>query len=306
MQAVTVAQNPLAPIRFGQDELDLIKESKCPESTQAEFNLFVYDSASRGLNPLKNEIYFVKRNVFNPKTGKSEGKASHQVGIDGFRIIAQRSGEYQGQTKVEYGEDIEFGGQKVPKYAEIGVMREGFKEPVWARAYFEEYAQSYNGKLGAMWARMPRLMIAKCAEALALRKAFPDCLAGLYTNDEMGQADTPTSTIKEVQVDPAEIEKERKAIKKAKVEEVASEKANDGTIFEFEDLFSQLSKLFEWDDDKKKQTRENLVGNDVKAVDNDKLIKVNIQLANRLQLEKKAIEAESLFNDVHSNSTKNE
>jgi len=160
-------------IQFGQDEVDLIKQNKCEGATPVEFNLFLYDAQSRGLNPLRNEIYFVKRG----------GKATHQVGIDGFRKIAQSTGEYEGQTKTEFGSAQ----NGIPEYAEVGVYRRGFKEALYARAYFKEYAQSYNGKLGTMWAKMPHLMIAKCAESLALRKAFPAELAGLYTGDEMGE-----------------------------------------------------------------------------------------------------------------------
>jgi phage recombination protein Bet len=161
-------------------ERNLIKQSVAPDSTTEEFGLFIYDCQMRGLNPLKKEIYFVKR----------AGKATHQVSIDGFRIIAQRTGEYQGQTKVEFSEDqVQVGDLSAPEFAEVGVWRNGFKEPVVARAYFDEFKQEFKGKLGTMWAKMPRHMLSKCAESLALRKAFPDTLAGIYTTEEMGVAE---------------------------------------------------------------------------------------------------------------------
>lgn len=178
-------------------ELQLIKNNIAPESTKDEFNLFIYDSQMRGLNPLKKEIYFVKR----------AGKATHQISIDGSRIIAQRTGGYEGQTPVVFSEDeIETNGISVPEWAEAGVYRKGFREPVVARAYFNEYKQEFKGQLGTMWKKMPRHMLSKCAESLALRKAFPDTLAGLYTNEEMQIADLEVKSAEGAEVNQVEPE----------------------------------------------------------------------------------------------------
>jgi hypothetical protein len=120
---------------------------------------------------------------------------STQVSIDGFRLIAQRSGEYAGQLGPQWcGEDEQWRevwprSKGLPTAARVGVLRTNFEHPLWAVALFDDYAQrNKEGQPSAMWAKMPALMIGKCAEALALRRAFPQELSGWYAPEEMMQA----------------------------------------------------------------------------------------------------------------------
>ena len=88
------------------------------------------------------------------------------------------------------------------------ILRRDFTEPLYSVATFDSYAPKREGKLTGNWVRMPDMMIAKCAESLALRRAFPQELSGLHTAEEMAQADDQPKDVtppKEKPVQPADL-----------------------------------------------------------------------------------------------------
>lgn len=172
--------NALAPTDVfspSTEQRQLIRETFAPGSTDPEFRVLMAVAERRNLDPFLRQIFFVKR--YNSQT-RTETWA-HQVSIDGLRAIAERTGKYDGQDEPEY----EVEGAKII-LCKVKVYRKDWSRPAVGVAYWAEYAQTNrDGKVTSMWAKFPRVMLAKCAEALALRKAFPEGCGGLYTPDEM-------------------------------------------------------------------------------------------------------------------------
>lgn len=177
-------------IEFTPEQIQLIKTQIAPKATDDELKLFLYQAQRTGLDPLARQIYCIHR--------KSQGveKMTIQTSIDGFRVIAERTGDYGGQSAPIFEE---FNG--MPTKCTISVFRfrgETRYEASIAVAFFNEYVQlkdeyANNQRTGRkvpadMWAKMPHTMLAKVTEALALRKAYPQDLSGLYTTDEMAQS----------------------------------------------------------------------------------------------------------------------
>ena len=181
----------LEGIKIRRSEIELIKRTIFKDATDDELALFFYEAKRRGVHPMDRMIFPVVR-----KDASGERHVTFQMGIDYLRAAGEETGKYVGQDPIQYGNPIKITGEKegeeieVPDYAEATVLRrdesgEIIKIP--HRAYWKEYYPK-DFKLGFMWRKMPFNQLGKCAEAGALRKAFPRKLGGLYINEEMEQA----------------------------------------------------------------------------------------------------------------------
>lgn len=168
-----------------EKQIAALKQLGLTNAPKGDLGVFLHYAQRTGLDPFARQLYMIERG----------GRYTIQASIDGLRIVAQRSGEYAGQAGPFWcGEDGEWIdvwlSDQPPVACKVGVFRQGFIEPLWAVAKFS----SYNAGT-PIWRKMPDTMIAKCAEALALRKAFPNDLSGIYTSEEMAQADVPMKPV---------------------------------------------------------------------------------------------------------------
>jgi phage recombination protein Bet len=174
--------------QWTQEQTQLISSTIAPGCTADELKLFAYACQRTGLDPFSKQIYAIKRG----------GKLTIQAGIDGLRSIAERSGELDGSATFWIGDaegsqwsDVWLG-SKPPAAAKTIIYRKGCSHSFVGVARFQDYNAGGQG----LWSKMPSAMLAKCSEALALRKAFPADMSGVYTVDEMEQETvTVTSTL---------------------------------------------------------------------------------------------------------------
>lgn len=172
--AEVIPYKPTSPPVTSED-LDLIKRTVANGATDSELKLFMFDCRRRGVHPLDKLIHFTKRG----------GKYTPVTSIDYMRAQAARSGEMAGSDDATFDDD---GGESGLVSATVTVYRltRSQRFAYTATARWEEYCPGPGQD--HMWRKMPRTMLAKCAEALALRKAFPQQLAGLHVDEELHQA----------------------------------------------------------------------------------------------------------------------
>lgn len=165
---------------FSLEKIKTIKSLLGGDLTESELSIFLYNCQRFSLDPIAKQIYAIKRN----------GRMTIQTGIDGFRAIADRTGKYAPGKATHY--QIENGHlisatAYVKKLTADGTWHE-VSETAFNHEY-NPYLKANPPKFDSVWKTLPSVMLAKCAEARALRRAFPESLGGIYTDDEMDQAD---------------------------------------------------------------------------------------------------------------------
>jgi len=171
---------------FDETKLTLIKRTICKGATDDELQLFIHACKRTGLDPFMRQIFAVKR----WDSSLRRETMTIQTGIDGYRLIADRTGRYAPGRDIEFGYDE----QNNLKWAKAFVKKmtpDGQWHEIGATAFWNEYVQTTKeGKTTVFWFNKAHIMLGKCAEALALRKAFPAELSGIYTKEEMPQDNT--------------------------------------------------------------------------------------------------------------------
>jgi len=184
MQLVQKKQEQITSAPFSPSHVELIKDMYFKGSSDQEFLMFVHVCKKTGLDPALRQIFPVKRWDSTLK----KNTMTVQTGIDGYRLIAERTGRYAPGREPSYQYEngkIMSATAYVKKQTADGTWHE-----IAATAFFDEYVQrTKEGTPNQFWLKMGHNQLAKCAEALALRKAFPGDLSGIYTQEEMAQAE---------------------------------------------------------------------------------------------------------------------
>lgn len=207
------------PRAYNASQLDLIRRTVAKDTTNDEFNMFVEVCKNMQLDPFRKQLYCIVYSKDNP----DKRKCAFITGIDGFRAVAERSGNYRPDDAPTHFETDD--ALKNPDTNPLGLISatvKGFKcdrngewFPVVATAYWEEFAPisdewAWNEsagkrrptgkkKLDGNWGRMGRVMLAKCAEAQMLRKGWPEDLSGVHAPEEMAAMEKDLTATEEIE-----------------------------------------------------------------------------------------------------------
>lgn len=190
---------------FSREQIETLKSVLCPGLTDAELGLVQEVCRQTQLSPFARQIHVTKRPMWDAESRSMVPKLTIQTGIDGYRLVAERTGKYDGQDAPQWcgrdGRWVDVWLQSgFPAAARVTVHKANAK-PTTAIARWDAYVQTKKDQKSgqqvpnSMWMKMGPEQLAKCAEALALRKAFPQELSGLYTQEEMAQAELQATVL---------------------------------------------------------------------------------------------------------------
>ncbi len=230
-----ISKEPSRYLSYSRSQLDQVKDVYAKGANDVEFANFIVVASRTGLDIFKKQIYLISR--WDNKLGKNI--FTPQTGIDGLRSIAERTDAYAGNDDPIFEAKD---GAKNPEKATVTVYKivQGQRYAFTASARWDEY---YPGdKVGFMWKTKPHVMLGKCAEALALRKAFPNNIGGIYTAEEMA--------IQDAQIRPLNEKKVEDMFEKAKA--ILLKKTNPGIL---EKDLASIEKSEKYSDDQKAQLK---------------------------------------------------
>ena len=176
-----------------------LQNSVFPGAKDESILLAVDYCKARKLDVLKKPCHIVPMSVKDAKTGQSNWRDVIMPGIYEQRITAFRTGQMAGEDEPIFGETITHLGVTAPEWCKVTVYRfingqrcafshtEYFTEACATTFEYENGQKTNKSKINSMWKKRPRGQLAKCAEAGALRKAFPDELGGVITVDEISE-----------------------------------------------------------------------------------------------------------------------
>lgn len=183
--------NQLARREVDTDTWNTLQNTIFPNAHPSSILMAIDYCRARKLDILKKPVHIVPMPYKDGNDWKSRDVV--MPGINEVRTTAMRTGQYAGADKPEWGPTVEYLGRSVPESCTYTVYRfmHGQKVPWPATVYFEEACGTTTDyktkvkKLNAMWERRPRGQLEKCAEAAALRKAFPEEVGNEYVPEEM-------------------------------------------------------------------------------------------------------------------------
>ncbi|MDE3023251.1 MAG: phage recombination protein Bet [Pseudomonadota bacterium] len=210
MSNALVAQKSAPISALNESELiQVLKNSLYPGAKDESIKLVIGYCHASNLDPMQKPVHIVPMNVKDARTGEYEWRDVIMPGIGLYRIQAARAGkgaEYAGISEPEYGEEITetLDGCEInyPRWCRVTVRRllpNGSIAEFTAREFWKENYAMKGGKEksiapNAMWFKRPYAQIAKCAEAQALRKGFPE-IGSQPTAEEMEGKDFDNSSI---------------------------------------------------------------------------------------------------------------
>ena len=175
--------------KFEPEQIEVIKKLIAPDLNETEMQLFLHNCVRTGLDPQLRQVYPLK--VWNKK--KNRHDLITLVGIDGYRLIADRTGCYAPGRPTDFIYDDK--GRIVGARAYVKKLtNDGSWHEVSGQAMMSEYEHTFA------WKKMPHVMIEKVAESRALRRAFPANLGGIYTEDEIQSAKETESEVTTIDV----------------------------------------------------------------------------------------------------------